>query len=161
MKKLLVLAVLSMFSFNSFAEFSLSCADVYQRTMLSKEAKKRKAGRISNNLGGAAFFVTLGAPVVGVAMLVPTIGLSVYSDLPSREERVLRILDEGNRQLVKLTKKLRKNVSTDVTAEEVLGIVRDGLDSGLFCQDFPHIYSPSDVKEHVEDVLRQKYANRQ
>lgn len=161
MKKLMLIAALSVFSFNSFAEFSLSCPDIYQRTMLAKEVKKRKAGKIANNLGTGAFFVSLGAPVVGVAMLVPTLGLSIYSDAPSKEERVLRILQDGNRHLVKLTKKLRKNVSTDISAEEVLGIVRDGLDSGLFCQDFPHIYTPSDVKEHVEEVLKEKYASRQ
>lgn len=161
MKKLMVIAALSIFSFNSFAEFSLSCPDVYQKTMLSKAAKKKKAGRISSDLGKGAFFISLGAPAVGVALLVPAIGLSVYSDLPSKEERVLRILEEGNRNLVKLTKKLQKKVSSDVTAEEVLGVVRDGLDSGLFCQEFPHIYSPKEVKEHVEEVLKSKYASRQ
>lgn len=161
MKKLILIAALGVFSFNSFAEFSLTCPDIYQKTMLSKEAKKRKAGRISTNLGRGSFFISLGAPAVGLALLVPTVGLSFYSNSASREERVLRILDEGNRSLVKLTKKLQKKVSSDVTADEVLGVVRDGLESGLFCQDFPHIYSPSEVKEHVEEVLRSKYASRQ
>lgn len=161
MKKLMVIAALSIFSFNSFAEFSLSCPDIYQKTMLSKEAKKRKAGRIGSDLGKGAFFISLGAPAVGLALLVPAAGLQVYSDLPSKEERVLGVLEEGNRQLVKLTKKLQKKVSSDVTADEIIGIVRDGLESGQFCQDFPHIYSPSDVKEHVEAVLKSKYASRQ
>ena len=161
MNKLMVIAVLSIFSFNSFADFSLSCPEIYQKTMLAKEAKKRKAGRIGNQLGQGSFFVALAAPAVGVAMLVPTIGLSVYSNSASKEERVLNILEEGNRHLVKLTKKLRKNVNTDISADEVLKIVTDGLESGLFCQDFPHIYSPSEVKDHVEDVLKEKYASHQ
>lgn len=161
MKKLILIAALSVFSFNSFAEFSLSCPDIYQKTMMSKAVKKKKAGRIANNMGTGTFFVTLAAPVVGVSMLVPTIALSVYSDLPSKEERVLRIIEEGNRHLARLTKKLQKKVSSDVTADEVQEILKDGLESGLFCQDFPHIYSPSEVKEHVEDVLKSKYASRQ
>ena len=161
MKKLILLGVLSVFSLNSFADFSLTCPDIYQRTMLAKEKKKEKAGRISNDLGKGAFFISLGAPAVGLALLVPAVGLSVYSSVDSKEDRVLQIMEEGNRHLVKLTKRLQKKVSSDITADEVLGIVRDGLDSGLFCQQFPHLYSPKEVKEHVTEVMKLKYASRQ
>lgn len=161
MKKLILTAALSIFSFNSFAEFSLTCPDIYQRTMLSKEAKKERAGRISNDLGKGAFIISLGAPAVGLALLVPAVGLSVYSSVDSKEDRVLQIMEEGNRNLIKLTKKLQKKVSSDISADEVLDVVKRGLESGLFCQEFPHLYSPKEVKEHVEAVMKSKYANRQ
>ena len=161
MKKFILLTTLSLFSLNSFADFSLSCPDIYQRIMHSKEVKKRKAARVAHDLGNGAFFMSLGSPVIGLSLLVPTLGLSIYSDLPSKEERVLRITEEGNRHLIQFTKHLQNKISSDITSDEVLGVIRDGLDSGLFCQDFPHIYSAGEVKDHVKSVMKSKYASRQ
>lgn len=158
MKKLMIATVLSIFTVNAFADFSLSCPDIYQKTMQSKNSKKRKAGRVGHDLGQSAFIISFGAPVVGLALLAPSVGLSIYSELPSKEEKILRITEEGNRHLLKFTKHLQKKISSDITSEEVIGIVRDGLDSGLFCQDFPELYSPSEVKDHVRDVMKLKYA---
>lgn len=134
---------------------------MFSRTILSKQDKKERAGKLANNLGYAGAVAAFSIPTVGLAIFVPAAALSVYSGLPSREERVMRILDEGNRSLVRLTKKSQKNIHSDITADEILEIAKEGLVSGKFCERFPHLYSPSEVKDHIEQVLESKYAVHQ
>lgn len=161
MKKLLLISALSVFSFNSFAQFSLSCPEIYQKTMVSKEIKKNKAERIGSNTGKVAFVTSFGLPAVGLALFAPAIALNIYAASDSREEKVLALIDEGSRELEKFSKKLQKRINSNISEEEILEIVKENLESGFFCQDFPHLYSPKEVKEHVEKVLRLKYASAQ
>lgn len=161
MKKLILFSALSVFSFNSFADFSLSCTEIYARTMHAKDAKKRRAERVANDFKAASFITTLGAPIVGVSLLAPAIGLDIYASIDSKEEKVLDLANEETRRLNRFAKSLRKKISTDITSEEIVDLVAHGLTSGEFCQDFPHLYSPKDVKRYVQAKLKEKYAVRQ
>lgn len=161
MKKLVLITILSAISFNSFAQFSLSCPEMYQKTMVAKEIKKDRAYKLGMNTNRVAFVTSFGLPVVGLALFAPGVALNIYSAIDSKEDRVLRLADEGSRELAKLSKKLQKKINSNISEEEILEIVKENLDSGLFCQDFPHLFSPKEVKDHVEAVLRQKYASAQ
>lgn len=161
MKKLVLISALSVFSFNSFAQFSLSCPEIYQKTMVAKEIKKDKAERIGSNSGKVAFVTSFGLPAVGLALFAPAIALNIYAATDSKEEKVLALIDEGSRELGRFSKKLQKRINSNISEEEILEIVKENLESGLFCQEFPHLYSPKEVKEHVEQVLRLKYASAQ
>jgi hypothetical protein len=50
-KSFITIALVSLFSVNAFAEFSLSCPEMYARTIISKERKKDKAAKISHSSG--------------------------------------------------------------------------------------------------------------
>lgn len=161
MKKFVFMALLSTISFNSFAQFSLSCPEIYERIMVSKEIKKKKVGDMTDDVGLGGLLIGLSAPGVGLGILAGAVGMSVYSELPSREEKVLAMKEEGSRQLQRFTKSLQKKVSSDISSEEVLEIIKDGLESGVYCRNFPHLANRSDVKEHVREILKLKYASRQ
>lgn len=161
MKKFVFMAVLSAISFNSFAQFSLSCPEIYERVMISKEIKKKKIGDLTDDIGLGGLLIGLSTPGVGLGIMAGAVGMSIYSELPSREEKVLAMKEEGSRQLQKFTKSLQKKVSSDITSEEIMEIVKDGLESGVYCRNFPHLASRSEVKEHVREILKLKYASRQ
>ena len=158
-KSFITIALVSLFSVNAFAEFSLSCPEMYARTIISKERKKDKAARLSHDLSVGAFITSFGAAPVAAGLLLPAVALSIYSGADSREQKVLDLADEGSRRIAKLEKKAKKKISKDITQEEIADIVSEGLISGTFCREFPHLYTPSEVKDYVMRSLKQKHSS--
>jgi uncharacterized membrane protein YjfL (UPF0719 family) len=161
MKKFVLIAALSAFSFNSFAQFSLTCPEIYERIIISKQIKKNKVGNLTNDIGLGGLLIGLSAPTVGLSILAGAVGMSVYIELPSREEKVLVLKEEGSRQLKRLTKNLQKKISSEISPDEVMQIIQEGLESGRYCQNFPDLAKRKEVKRHVSSVLSLKYSNRQ
>lgn len=160
MKKLIIASILTVFSFNSFAQFSLSCPEIYQKILIHKDIKKDKASKLSNNFSGLSILGLMAMPEVGLTLIGASIVAGTYSIIPSKEERVMNLAEEGSKQLERLTKKLQKKINAEITEEEVLRIVQQGLDSGYFCKDFPELYSAQDIKKHVTNVMKANYLNR-
>jgi hypothetical protein len=160
MKKFIAASLLSLFTINAFADFSLSCPEIYVRTVNAKERSRDKAHRIVNDMGSAVFFSAFVNPILFFSLAGTSVGLELYAISSSREEKITRLMNEGDKHLIKLTKKLQKKISPEITKEEVLDLVRDGLNSGLYCQNFPHLYSLSDMKEHLEITLKAKYSHQ-
>jgi hypothetical protein len=159
-KSFITIALVSLFSVNAFAEFSLTCPEMYARTIISKERKKDKAGRLSYDLSVGAFITSFGgAAPVTVGLLLPAVALSIYSGADSREQKVMDLSEEGSRRLAKLEKKARKKINKDITQEEIAAIVEDGLVSGTFCRQFPHLYTPKEVKDYVMRSLKMKHSS--
>ncbi|GEM_PF-2579180 len=158
-KSFIAFTVLSLFSFNAFAEFSLNCSEMYERTIISKDIKKERASKLSYDLSTAAFITSFGgsAPVT-LGLLLPAIGLSIYSGADPKEQKVIDLSEEGSRRLARLQKKARKKISKDISQEEIAQIVQEGLESGVFCHRFPHLYTPKEVKNHVMTSLKYKYS---
>ncbi len=159
MKKLIAVGLLSLFTLNAFADFSLSCPEIYVRTVNAKEKSREKAHRVANEMNTTVFVSAFVNPVLFLSLAGTTVGLELYSASSSREEKVTRLMNEGDKHLLKLTKKLQKNISPDISKEEVLDLVREGLNSGLFCQKFPHLYSLKEMKQHLEISLKAKYSH--
>jgi hypothetical protein len=160
MKKLIIASLLTVFSFNSFAQFSLSCPEIYQKTFNHKEIKKERASDLSQNFSTASLLGLVALPEIGLALIGASLVSGTYSVIPSTEARVLSLVDEGSRQLRRLTKKLQKNVNKDISEQEVLAVIQQGLESGLFCQNFPDLYNARQVKKHVTNVMRSNYSGR-
>lgn len=159
-KTLITLTMATLFSVNAFAEFSLTCPQMYARTIISKEIKKHKAGQLGAELSMGALVTSFGgsAPVT-LGLLLPAVALTIYSDTDSREQKVMDLSNEGSRRLAKLEKKAKKKINKDITKEEIASIVEEGLVSGTFCSDFPHLYTPGEVKDYVMKSLKMKYLN--
>ncbi len=156
-KAFITLTLASLFSVNAFAEFSLTCPEMYERTIIAKERKKERAGDTANTLGWGMLLFSFGAAPVAVGLLLPTVALSVYSEANPKEAKVVDLSYEGSRRLERLTKKARKKINSKIDQEEIAQIVQEGMSSGLYCQGFPHLYTPKEVKEHVLRTLEMKY----
>jgi hypothetical protein len=160
MKKIIIASLLSVFSLNSFADFSLSCPEIYQKILTDKEMKKEAASKLSNRLSGLSLVGLIAMPEVGLALIGASLVSGTYSAIPSKEERAMSLVEEGSRQLERLTKDIQKNISKDITEQEVLGVIQEGLDSGLYCQNFPELYGRRDIKKQVTSELKVRYSNR-
>ena len=157
-KSFIAFTLMSLFSFSAFADFSLTCPEMYARTIHKKHRSKKKLDHLSNDLAAAAFVTSFGGSVpFTLGLLLPAITLDLIAGAKPKEEKVLDLAEEGSRRLSRLTKKAQKKISKDITQEEISDIVLEGLVAGTYCQDFPDLYSPSDVKEHVMWKLRNKY----
>jgi hypothetical protein len=160
MKKLMLIGIISVFSFHSFAQFSLTCPEIYERVMISKQIQKKKASDLADDLSLGGLLIGLTAPAVGLGILATSAGAFIYGESMSKEERVLALKEEGSRQLEKLTKKLRKKISSEITSDEILEIIQGGLVDGLYCRDFPKLASKRVVEDHVSETLKLKYPVR-
>ncbi|MFP5386947.1 MAG: hypothetical protein ACLGHN_12770 [Bacteriovoracia bacterium] len=159
MKKAILFTILSIFSMNSFASFSLSCPEIYKRIIDSKTLKKEKAETTGYYLNSFALSASaMGAPLVTAALSIPAIVLISYSSFTPREEKALAYAEEDSRALIRLTKKLQKKIHPDIHEQEIIELVQNGLDSGEFCMDFPDLMSPREVRKYVESQLREKYS---
>jgi hypothetical protein len=161
MRKITLAVVLATLSFSSFAEFSLNCPEIYARLVSHKNEQRDKAGRVGDQIGKAALVSAFVNPIISGSLFVPVIGIRIFEMTSSKEDRVQMLMEDGTGQLRRLTKKMQKRISSDITSEEISGIIKEGLESGQYCMDFPDIYSPKDVKKHVEEVLKEKYASKQ
>ncbi len=150
-------SLLAVFSFHAFSSSSLSCHEMYIKTMNHKNKIKNKVDRINNSSPGLLIVVPAINPVAGLTLLGAAIGAEIYATTPSKEEKILRLTSESNKKLDRFVKKLQKDISCEITENEVKAIIIQGLDSGVYCQDFPVLYSVKDVKNHVKRQLIQKY----
>ena len=157
MKKFLLACLSLSFTFNVFASSSLSCHEMYIKTMNHKNIKKEKVDRINNASPGLLIVVPAINPVAGLTLLGAAIGAEIYASTPSKEEKILRMASEGSKKLDRFIKKLQKDISCEISENEVKAIISEGLESGVYCQDFPVLYSVKDVKDHVKRQLIQKY----
>jgi hypothetical protein len=158
MKFIVMTALITILSSNSYANFSLSCPQIYEKVMVSKNIKKNKAENIGYQLNGAGVVMSLGgAPLLTALLLLPASGLIVYSAFSPKEEKVLNLAEESSHELEKLTKKLRKEIHPDITEQDILSIVEEGLVSGTFCWDFPKLKGPKQIRKHVAEILKEKY----
>lgn len=161
MKKFTFAVLMSALSFNSFAEFTLNCPEIYARLVSHKEERREKVGRVGDQLGRAALISAFVNPIVSGSLFVPVLGIRIFEATSSQEQRVQNLMEEGTGQLRRLTKRMQKKYSSDISSEEISAIINQGLVSGQFCLDFPDIYTPKDVKKHVEEVLKDRYASKQ
>jgi hypothetical protein len=157
MKRFIPILVLFTLSFNAFAEFSLDCPQIYDRVMRDKWEKKERVNIQSGVIGLGGVATAFLTPPVGLAIFAVSFGMSTYSFLPSKEERTLHLAKAGTRELSRFTRSLQKSISPDITQHEVTELVNSGLDSGLFCADFPKLASVRDIKKHVRETLKAKY----
>jgi len=161
MKKIIIASLLTIVSFNALADFSLSCPEIYQKILVHKEMKKNRAGNLSSNFSGFSALGLIAFPELGLTLMGASIVAGTYSVIPSKEDRAMRLAEEGSKQLKRLTKKLKTKISPNITEEDVLRTVQQGLDSGFFCRNFPDLYSASDIKNHVTNVLKAQYLGRE
>jgi hypothetical protein len=157
MKNFMLASLLTAFSFNAFSSSTLSCHEMYIKTMNHKNNIKNKVNRINNSSPGLLIVVPSINPVAGLALLGAAIGAEIYATTPSKEEKILKLSSESSKKLDRFVKKLQKDISCEITENEVKAIISEGLESGVYCQDFPVLYSVKDVKKHVKRQLVQKY----
>jgi hypothetical protein len=55
---------------------------------------------------------------------------------------------EQSKQFDRLLKKARK-IRSNITEQDIADIVVQGMESGKFCEDFPKLYSPRQVRNYV------------
>ncbi len=150
------------FSLNTFADFSLTCPEIYRKTLIHKDLTSRKINNVAYKATQVSTLLLLSGNPLVFAALAPAIVVAGYTkNHSSKEQRIDDLMSEGNRRLERLTKKLQKNISSDINEEEIVSLIEDGMKSGLFCKRFPELYSPKDVKEYVKKSLELKYAARQ
>lgn len=145
------------FALNAFSADQFSCEEIYIKTMNHKTMVKEKMDRINNASPGLLIVTAAVNPAAGLILLGSALGTEIYASTPSKEERILRLASESNKQLKKLVKKLQKDVSCEITEDEVKLVIQKGINSGIFCENFPVLYNVSDVKRHVTDQMIIKY----
>jgi hypothetical protein len=128
--KTLTLALALAFTFSPSAKANNSCRNIYAKAF----EKQIKQQEILPNTGATNYSLSLAA------------AFSTY-DLKT----------EGSKSLRQFTKKMQKEISQDITQKEIADIVDQGIESGLFCRNYPKIDSPHEIKEHVQNVLTINY----
>jgi hypothetical protein len=157
MKNFMLASLLTAFSFNAFSSSTLSCHEMYIKTMNHKNKIKNKIDRMNNASPGLLIVVPAINPVAGLTLLGAALGAEIYATTPSKEEKILKLSSESSKKLDRFVKKLQKDISCEITESEVKAIISEGLESGVYCEDFPNLYSVQDVKKHVKRQLIQKY----
>lgn len=151
-----------------------SCSEIYQASMANKLEKVQKYNKAWNtqrgdtSLNGALTYTGFimaaalsgSAPVIIAATVTPAM-ISMIKNLPSREEKALKLQSEVSKGHKRYVKRLQKEVSERITSEEVVSLLEEGFNSGLFCDNLPKLASSHDIRKHVRDILEARYENRQ
>lgn len=176
MKRLIPFVLSLTFMTGAFASSepkTYTCEGIYSLRLANKIEKRdryndkwnKSRGDTSYNgalaiVGFMAGAATGSLPILLAASLTPTV-ISTIKNLDSREERNAKLRDESQRSHKRFMKTLHKKISPNITDEEVGEIIQNGFDSGLFCDDMPELYTPSDIKKHVRVTLEEKYGTVQ
>ncbi len=138
---------------------SPTCRELYA----SAAEKEMKQEKWILDKGAIAYGLTLPAMFTGNIFIVSGFLLTGsvmvgYSKLyDAREIRVKDLQIEGSRRLKRFTKRMKKIISPAIEQEEIIEIINEGLESGLFCENAPKLASPGDIKSHVKSVLIERY----
>lgn len=161
MKKFLVaLTILSSVLTAQAQESSqLSCHEIYAHDLAIKTHKKERAQKIGSDIYTSSLILmwTGSLPLTAGAMLVGG-SLALYGNMDSSAQKIDELQHEGSSRLVRLTKKMQRNINAHISEDEIISIIKDGLESGLFCENLPKLYSASKIKKHIRNVLELKYA---
>lgn len=134
---------------------SFSCPEIYAKVTekkLKQEQWMLEKGASAYGLSLPALFtgniyIVAGLLLTGSAML----GYSKMHD--AREIRVRDLQTESSKRLKRFTKKMQKLISASIQEKEIVEIINTGMSSGLYCEHFPELASPRDIKAHVRSVL--------
>lgn len=161
MKKFILSLMILSTILSAHAQESLqpTCHEIYARDLAIKTHKKDRAAKIGADIYTSSLILmwTGSLPLTAGAMLVGGT-LSLYGNIDSSAQKIDDLQQEGSSRLVRLTKKMQKNVNSNISEDEIIGIIKDGLESGLFCENLPKLYSAAKIKKHIRHVLEQKYA---
>ena len=100
--------------------------------------------------------MTRSLPVLLVGAFAPET-ISIIENLPSREERALKLEDESSKKFRRFTDHLQDKISHNITADEVETVIQSGFDSGEFCKDLPTLASPNAIRSYAYAILKAKY----
>lgn len=173
MKKVIFAVLAGLFLLNGMAHAQevkqYTCSSIYTEIYIKKHLKEMKYNDTFNKSRGdtsyngaltllllAASAATGSLPIIIAATLTPEI-ISVIVNLPSKEERVLKMRDESTKKFNRFLGRLQDNISANITAEEVKAIIQGGFDSGLYCENLPNLASPAKIRKHVKKALKAKY----
>ena len=159
MKKLIGSLIILSTIMSAQAQEIPSCHEIYARDLAAKTHKKERALKIGSDIYTSSLILmwTGSLPLTAGAMLVGG-SLALYGNIDSSAQKIDELQQEGSSRLMRLTRKMQKNVNSHITEDEIVAIVKDGLESGLFCENLPKLYSASKIKKHIQNVLEQKYA---
>lgn len=160
--KTILLSALLLLSFSTRAQVEAqkaSCVELYAHASaekITKQNKLRERGATVYGLSLAALFtgnifIVSGFLLGGSGMVLTA---NLY-DAPEIRANDLKI--EGSRRLEKFTKKMQRKFGAAVSEMEILSIVNEGMDSGLFCAKAPKLATPKEIKSHVESILASRY----
>lgn len=160
MKKFLVALMILSTIFSAQAQET--CHEIYAKDLAAKTHKKNRAGKVGADLYASSLIVMwTGSLPLTVGVMVAGGALSIYANMDSSAQKIDDLQHEGSRRLNRLTKKMQRNINENITQDEIVNIVQDGLESGLFCENLPKLYSASAIKKHIREVLELKYATAQ
>jgi hypothetical protein len=136
-----------------------SCAELYAHASaekITKENKLRERGASVYGLSLAALFTgnifIVSGFILGGSSMILTAN---FYDAPEIRANDLKI--EGSKRLRKYTEKMQKKLGTQITEMEILSIVNQGMDSGIFCADPSKLASPEEIKSYVAGILESRY----
>lgn len=172
MKRLIPFVLSMAFMTGAFASSepkTYTCEGIYALRLANKIEKRDRyndrwnkvRGDLSYNgaLGVVGFMAgaaTGSLPILLAGALTPA-AISAIKNLDSKEERISKLRDESQRSHKRFMKSINKKISAEISDDEVAEIIQSGFDSGLYCDDMPELFSPSDIKKHVRKVLEEKY----
>lgn len=159
MKKFLAALMILSTVLSAQAQEVQSCHEIYAHDLAAKTHKKERMAKVGADLYTSSLIVmwTGSLPLTAGVMLVGG-ALSIYGNIDSSAQKIDDLQNEGSSRLVRLTRKMQRNVNSNITEDEIVGIIRDGLESGLFCENLPKLYSASKIQKHIRNVLELKYA---
>lgn len=160
--KISALLLSLMISFSSLASEmesqSLTCAEIYAQELQKKtEHKQKMYDRGAELYVGSIGLMVFGRVELVAAALAIGAGMSMYGSIEPNEQKVMELQQEGSKILRKLVKKMQKKVNPNITQEEVISIISANIESGLYCQNYPKLYTARKISKHVEKILREQY----
>lgn len=164
-----LIALICLIQSSAFAQGKAmySCSDIYTMELSNKLEKRDKYNNNWNRTHGDLSYnnvvqfmgfmsLALNAPV-GLTLLLGPVVISEIKNLPSRAERVARLQDETFGLHNRFVNRLQKEVSSEITSEEVIDMIQAHFDSGKLCDKLPKLYSPRQIKKLVTEKLESKY----
>lgn len=163
--KHLVLSLVLLASFSLKAQttgMDRDCSEAYIVKAAFAENKEDRLREKGANIYSLSLVALLtGNPYIVSGFLLTGGAITLYAGVHDAQEiRANDLQMEGSRRLVRFTKKMKRTISRDITEEEVHSIVEDGMTTGLFCQNYPKLDSPKQIKNHVKAVLQTRYGRR-
>jgi hypothetical protein len=144
-------------AFASEAGSSLTCSEIYAKTAVAKTERNAKAAQTLEYVKGGTGAATFVSLITGIAAIpIALFGLTaafaeaeyIYSNSIPNEQKIIFMSEGQTKQFYRLFYKAKK-IRSDVTEQEIISIVEQGLESGKFCENFPKLYSPRMVRNYV------------
>lgn len=141
---------------------TINCEHAYRDKSIKEIQTRDRMGTIGTTLyvGGGIGGAMIGNLPVTLVTMFTGLPLALWAgQTKGGATKSLNLLEEESRQMRRFLKTLHRDVSRSISRDDVIVSLKQELENGNLCADYPKLWGHSKIKRHIKRDLGNRFKN--